>query len=1062
MSSTAVDSLVWKAKRDELVGRLRIDDAPGVADWLDTVAQSMGSGDADAIVGSAIAESSTAAGGDSRTAAAYALKAAWLEAAGSTKEAADASLEAGKRYSWLGEPKFKLAIDLLTRALELDPDLAAAYWNLAEVWRIKSFVAEPPYVSREPLDEGLAIWNRGAARQLPDASNSWAYRTRAMISEQLAMVDDGRRISWWWDAVCYLERAILLDDSDADHWAILGRHHRLLENESCALDATAEALRRGPDNSSALDERAAILADTGRFDEALQVLEQRLAKDRENTWARGVKAFVLANRKDYRAALILVDQVIAAEPDNIWNLDLRALCCWMLDGEREHAVETYQRILEIQSHSPSLSIDDRHACAYAAYKLGKVDDAIHLLETLVGDGLVRGDVRRTLGLCYFVKASRDAVGAVPGGVVRAEELLLSGLARARIHELETFLAADLADLEARSPQWSHVGGAVAAFRRIKKTTAALISGLSSAATTDLRALAVEELTTVAQVLPDDDVSRMNVGAQAGLARLKIEQQQWKEAAEAYRALQHSGKDMFEAGFGIERSLEGIRADARGKAAAGDFASAAASFGQLLDLQSELGRADQLSATHEEIGDALWRAGDGAALEHFQQALARVPSGERDARLCRLHVRVGLALQQRGDGDGVRSHYLAALERQRDIDGEHPGEALGSTVRALIRDLEQFWAVDAVWGELEADAAVADRLRRDIAVARASALTYVDDLFGLSKHADSSIAVSYVTPIALEVGSGLIPMVDPKSDGGTFLFTDIPAMRNDIESSTGVWMPGIRARGDETTSDRYTILLDEVPTAAGTVRVGSRYTLASADELTAAGARKDDVVEAIDPVSGTIGRWCSPAHADALTKRGVATAVQTETQFVLAHVGRVLRQHLDEFFGVQELRSLLTALKNKDTRMPEVEMALNDDAFALRFARILRALAREQVPIVRWNEFMATVQRMGFESIEEGVARIRKTVRNELPGNQQGVEHLELPADWAARANITPEAFGVSPADAHRLLAEIRSLLQQHVGPVSLVASDGRLRSLVTRLIDFEFPGVSVLSRDEVV
>ena len=76
----------------------------------------------------------------------------------------------------------------------------------------------------------------------PDASTSWPYFTRALICEQQARVDDDSRIAWWWEAICYLERAILLDDSDSGRWAAVGRCHRLLENEACALDATAEAV----------------------------------------------------------------------------------------------------------------------------------------------------------------------------------------------------------------------------------------------------------------------------------------------------------------------------------------------------------------------------------------------------------------------------------------------------------------------------------------------------------------------------------------------------------------------------------------------------------------------------------------------------------------------------------------------------------------------------------------------------------------------------------------------------------------------------------------------------
>ena len=56
---------------------------------------------------------------------------------------------------------------------------------------------------------------------------------------------------------------------------------------------------------------------------------------------------------------------------------------------------------------------------------------------------------------------------------------------------------------------------------------------------------------------------------------------------------------------------------------------------------------------------------------------------------------------------------------------------------------------------------------------------------------------------------------------------------------------------------------------------------------------------------------------------------------------------------------------------------------------------------------------------------------------------------------------VSPAAAHRLLAATRQWLQAQTGPVALVTSHAQLRPVVRRLIEYEFPSVAVLSRDEV-
>jgi flagellar biosynthesis component FlhA len=318
----------------------------------------------------------------------------------------------------------------------------------------------------------------------------------------------------------------------------------------------------------------------------------------------------------------------------------------------------------------------------------------------------------------------------------------------------------------------------------------------------------------------------------------------------------------------------------------------------------------------------------------------------------------------------------------------------------------------------------------------------------------------VTPISLEVGSGLVRLVDPKLDGGKFLFEDIPAMRNSIESSTGVRVPGIDVRGSASSPDRYVIQLDEIPMADGVVRVGSKYSTVSPADLAAAGVVGDSMIESSNTMLGRPGQWCSPAQGEALARAGLS--VLSETQFVLTHVDQILRQHLDVFIGVQELKFLLVELKKKDPVAAAHTSALNDRRFFVMFARVLRALAREQVPIADWVRILETVQRVGIQNLDEVVSQVRLTLRDKLPGNQEIVEYVAVPTDWQDRIHGDPSVFNASPFDAHGMLVVIRGLLGKRQKPVALVTPTTSLRTFVRRLIEFEFPAVAVLWRDEVL
>ena len=239
------------------------------------------------------------------------LQGVWLEAFGLKSAAAaayvDASQDAGEvlRASEVEaaptgkEPADEepAAIHLLTRACELDPEHPLAHWCLSDAWRVVSYIPEASKADRATLDKSLAAWNRGIAARRPDAASSWAYTLRAWIAEEFARLDDARRVACWWEAVLYIERAIVLDARDSVRWASLGRCHRLLGNERNSLHATAKALELDPDDASVLEDRGAILADTGAFDEAKAAIDRRIASGAAvTTWVKGVLAYIIAHQ----------------------------------------------------------------------------------------------------------------------------------------------------------------------------------------------------------------------------------------------------------------------------------------------------------------------------------------------------------------------------------------------------------------------------------------------------------------------------------------------------------------------------------------------------------------------------------------------------------------------------------------------------------------------------------------------------------------------------------------------------------------------------------------------
>src|SRR5690606_932537 len=82
-------------------------------------------------------------------------------------------------------------------------------------------------------------------------------------------------------------------------------------------------------------------------------------------------------------------------------------------------------------------------------------------------------------------------------------------------------------------------------------------------------------------------------------------------------------------------------------------------------------------------------------------------------------------------------------------------------------------------------------------------------------ASSMTMLPVVTPLAMEVGAGLVPLVEGEKGSAVDRAAEI---RDRIVRSTGVRVPGVRFRGNDSDlpPDTYLLMLDEVPLVMGSI------------------------------------------------------------------------------------------------------------------------------------------------------------------------------------------------------------------------------------------------------
>jgi tetratricopeptide (TPR) repeat protein len=447
---------------------------------------------------------------------AYRIKAEILDALGSNVEAAEAYFQAGSRFVFRND--YQVAVDLLERARQLNPQHPLTDWYLADALYVTSWVPEYPYVREAPARRGAAVWDERISRDLPSADQAWVYFTRASLCDQLAKLPDADRATLWWQGAACLERSALLLPS-ANAYARLGQVHRYLNNEANALEATRKALDLDDKNLGALDERAAILGNVGQFVEAEAAIDKRrlLAP---SEFADAVKAYVLSRQRRFEEALALMNSVIERVPSEIWYRDLRADCLRLLH-KREEARADYEWIWK---HYDPMDATSASYYGSAARNTGNLDAAISIFEKLLNDPSQDPiSLNWSLGASYFEKPDFP----------RAEECLKKCVSGAiNLRQLDDLLLFGFTLLLEDAKDWPHGPQVREVLARFEQSIAARRQIL------DQPRSAVDEMKNVlAQAGHGNELaSWREIGAYAALGRLYQTESRWSDAIAVYQLL----------------------------------------------------------------------------------------------------------------------------------------------------------------------------------------------------------------------------------------------------------------------------------------------------------------------------------------------------------------------------------------------------------------------------------------------------------------------------------------------------------------------------------------------
>jgi flagellar biosynthesis protein FlhA len=322
------------------------------------------------------------------------------------------------------------------------------------------------------------------------------------------------------------------------------------------------------------------------------------------------------------------------------------------------------------------------------------------------------------------------------------------------------------------------------------------------------------------------------------------------------------------------------------------------------------------------------------------------------------------------------------------------------------------------------------------------------------------------PLELEIGYGLVPLVD-ESDGGDLL-ARVAMVRRQMATELGLSLAPIRIRDNiQLGANEYAIKIRGVAVAQATVEPGG---LLAINPGTAEGAL--DGVPTVEPAFGLPAVWIGEAQREIAEISGF-TVVDT-TSLLVTHLSEVIRRNAADLLGRQDTRALLDAHKE---RFPAPVEELVPDLMSVgEVQRVLQGLLREGVPI---RDLGTILETLGDKAkltkdvpilVEYCRQALARTICQRFVDDSDTLRAITLdPAldrEIAESVMRTEDGATVSmdPSRVTAILEDLRGQVDavSSVGIPPVILCSGACRRHLKALSTHVIPGLTVLSYHEIL
>lgn len=327
---------------------------------------------------------------------------------------------------------------------------------------------------------------------------------------------------------------------------------------------------------------------------------------------------------------------------------------------------------------------------------------------------------------------------------------------------------------------------------------------------------------------------------------------------------------------------------------------------------------------------------------------------------------------------------------------------------------------------------------------------------------------YQDPIVLELGKGLLPLLDPQQNAP--LVSAMPGLRDEIARESGLVPAGVRIK-DNLRLDpcRYTVLLHNSPIASGEIYLDRFMAIGSFEQLSTL-----EGWAAVEPTYRMKAKWIEASLREKAEKAGCLLV--GPMQVLLTHLKSLMLEAAPELLGLQDTFNLISRLQ---ITHPVVVNEFIQDGKKLRILRkVLQTLLSERVALNNLVTILETIgdnltEQLNLENdyIEKLADKCRLALARQIcwanltPSGelQAAVTGDKLEADLYTLKDLFSREK-VQDNQEESLVDKIISCLKeklQAAGNPGVIIAPPDLRNFLSKLISTDIPHMCVLSTQEV-